>query len=111
MVGPSHLGIRKLRPPPAWADAAGPLSEAIAAGERALAARRSLKLDPSALHFDERVLYFMYLRDGAELTPLCDRNSAQLYRYPLVEALAHEGRCCINRCTRDGVQNSAAGAV
>ena len=33
----------------------------------------------------------MYLRDGAELTPLCDRNSAQLYRYPLVEALAHEG--------------------
>lgn len=78
-------------PPPAWADAAGPLSEAIAAGERALAARRSLKLDPSGLHFDERVLYFMYLRDGAKLTPLCDRNSAQLYRYPLVEALAHEG--------------------
>ncbi len=75
------------------------MSEAIAAGERAIAARRSLKLAPSGLHFDDRVLHCMYLRDGAELPLLCDRSSAHLYRAPLVEALAHEGRCCINRCT------------
>ncbi len=60
---------------------------------------QSLKLAPSGLHFDDRVLHFMYLRDGAELPLLCDRSSAHLYRDPLVEALAHEGRCCINRCT------------
>jgi GGDEF domain-containing protein len=76
---------------PAWADARGSLTQAIDAGERALAARRSVKLDAASLLFDERILYFLYLREGAVLTPLCDRHSAQLYRYPLVEALAHDG--------------------
>ena len=75
-------GHQKVPPPPVWADAAGPVSEAIAAGERAIAARRSLKLAPSGLHFDDRVLHFMYLRDGAELPLLCDRSSAHLYRAP-----------------------------
>ena len=48
MVGPYHLDVRKFRHPPAWADAAGPLSEAIADGERALAARRASNWPPPA---------------------------------------------------------------
>jgi GGDEF domain-containing protein len=90
-------------PGSALLDGIGPFSEALAAGERSLAVRRSLKLDPNALHFDERVLYFLYLRDGAQLQPLCDRNDAQLYRYPTIEALARDGddvSACLATLTR-----------
>ncbi|GKT14179.1 diguanylate cyclase [Acidovorax sp. SUPP2522] len=77
--------------PPWLADGAAPYAAALAASELCLAVRRSLPLDPAALHFDERVLYFLCLRDGAQLQPQCDRASLALYRYPMVEALARPG--------------------
>ena len=74
-----------------WLDGQGRLEQAGQAGERALAVRRSLGLDAAALHFDERVLYFLAQREGAELAPVCDRHSPALYRYPVLELLAHQG--------------------
>lgn len=76
---------------PPLADAAGSYTQARAFSERTLAVRRSLKRHTASLYFDERVLFFLYLRDNAELQPLCDRQSPQLYRYPMVEALARDG--------------------
>lgn len=88
---------------PLLADGAVSYGDALAMGERALAAHRSLRLDPASLHLDERVLYFLYLRDHPELKPLCDRHSPMLYRYPLAEALAHSGEdvaACLEALTR-----------
>ena len=85
------------------ADAAAPYHQALSLSERALSVRRSFKRDPASLHFDERVLLFLYLRDNVELQPLCDRRSAQLYRYPMVEALARDGEdaaVCLATLTR-----------
>lgn len=76
---------------PPLADAAGTYSQARTASERALVVRRSFKRDTASLYFDERVLFFLYLRDNAELQPLCNRHSHLLYYYPMVEALAREG--------------------
>ena len=76
---------------PTLADTAASYLQARSLSERALSIRRSFKRDPASLHFDERVLLFLYLRDNVELQPLCDRRSAQLYRYPMVEALARDG--------------------
>lgn len=85
MVAPSADAV------PPLADGAATYNQARTLSERALAVRRSFKRDPASLHFDERVLLFLYLRDNVELQPLCDRHSPQLYRYPMVEALAREG--------------------
>ena len=88
---------------PLLSDGAAPFGDAVAACDRALAVRRSVRIDPASLHLDERVLYFLYLRDRAELQPLCDRHSPMLYRYPLVEALAHSGEdvaACLQALTR-----------
>lgn len=52
--------------------------------------RLSLNLDPQKLQFDERLLYYLYLREPHDLTPVCDRNSKHLYRYPEAEALVQE---------------------
>lgn len=41
----------------------------------------------SFLDFEERLLQFLYVRDGASLQPVCDRQSHYLYRFPLAEAL------------------------
>ena len=76
---------------PPLSDGLKSFSDALAVCERALAVRRSVRIDPASLYLDERVLYFLYLRERAELQPLCDRHSPLLYRYPLVEALAHSG--------------------
>lgn len=76
---------------PPLADGAATYSQALVFSERSLAVRRSLRRDTASLYFDERVLFFLYLRDNAELQPVCDRSSHQLYRYPMVEALAREG--------------------
>lgn len=76
---------------PPLADAAATYSQARTASERALVVRRSLRRDTASLYFDERVLFFLYLRDNAELQPLCDRHSHLLYHYPMVEALARDG--------------------
>ena len=69
-------------------DGWGGFADALAAAERARAARRSLGIDPAALQLDERVLYFLFVRDGCELQPLLDRDFATLYRYPQIDALA-----------------------
>lgn len=49
---------------------------------------------PDASEFvglEERLLFFLYERGmQASLTPLLDRNSAQLYRYPVADLLAFE---------------------
>jgi GGDEF domain-containing protein len=74
----------------AWLDGQGRVEQARQAGERALAVRRSLAIDPAALYFDERVLYFLAQREGAELLPVCDRHSRELYRDPVLECLARE---------------------
>lgn len=39
------------------------------------------------MDFEERLLHFLFVRDGAWLTPVSDRHSHYLYRYPLAEAL------------------------
>jgi GGDEF domain-containing protein len=45
-------------------------------------------VDTSTLHFDERLLHFLYLRDPGELVPRADRSSKSLYTFPIAEALA-----------------------
>ena len=72
---------------PDLADGAAPWDEALRAAHHADAVARSLVLDPGALRFDERLLYYLYLREPAELVPVRDRNAKYLYRYPIVEAL------------------------
>lgn len=88
---------------PPLADAAASYSHALAVSERVSAARHSLKRDTASLYFDERVLFFLYVRDNAELQPLCDRHCHTLYRYPMAEALAREGEdaaACLATLTR-----------
>jgi GGDEF domain-containing protein len=75
---------------PQIADGAYDYSEALKISERIEQLRLSLKLDPQQLQFDERLLYYLYLREPHDLVPLCDRNSKHLYRYPEAEALAPE---------------------
>jgi GGDEF domain-containing protein/Zn-finger nucleic acid-binding protein len=55
--------------------------------ERIEQLRLSLRLDPLKLQFDERLLYYLYLREPHDLTPICDRSSKHLYRYLEAEAL------------------------
>jgi hypothetical protein len=43
--------------------------------------------DAGHMDFEERLLHFLCVRDGARLQPVCDRHSAYLYRFPLAEAL------------------------
>ena len=76
---------------PPLADGVADFAEAVLIGERALAIRRGLKLPAQEMRLDERILHYLYLRDNAELQPVCDRNSAMLYRYPVAEALAQPG--------------------
>ena len=48
---------------------------------------------PHHMDFEERLLHFLFVRDGARLQPVCDRHSLYLYRFPLAEALgADEAR-------------------
>lgn len=61
------------------------------AADRALkteARRQTLNLPLEALEAEERLLAFLYLRDGARLVPVLDTTHRLLYRYPLVEAIA-----------------------
>ncbi len=65
--------------------------DAYAAAERIQAVRASLRLDPDGLVREERLLYYLYLREASELHPLLDRQAHLLYRYPVAEALALPG--------------------
>lgn len=78
-------------PPSPLIDGEATPQAAAEAGQRAQALRDSLRLDPHTLQGDERVLYHLYLREGAELQPVCDRQARLLYRYPAAEALAVPG--------------------
>ncbi len=69
-------------------DGAASFEHAIKACEHTEALRQSLQLDPQTLHFDERLMYFLYLREPYDLEPVCDRSSKLLYRYPLAQAIA-----------------------
>lgn len=75
---------------PYAADGAMEYEKVAQACERIEQLALSLQLDPLKLQFDERLLYYLYLREPYDLVPLCDRNSKQLYRYPEAEALAPE---------------------
>ena len=75
---------------PGFTDGALDFGAARAVCERVEALRQSLQIDPRTLQFDERLLYFLYLREPHELLPLRDRNSKHLYRYPEAEAIAPE---------------------
>ena len=81
---------------PLLVDGIVPYPDAVAICERSLAVRRSLRLHTEDMRLDERVLYFLYLRDNAELLPLCERSNATLYRYPTVDALAQQGEDAAN---------------
>jgi GGDEF domain-containing protein len=72
----------------ALVDAEGSAEVALRLAAQSVSIRESVPLDPAAMQFDERILYFLYLRDGALLTPVRDRTSTVLYRYPLADALA-----------------------
>ena len=72
-------------------DGALPLEPARQACERAAGLKASLQLDPAALHIDERLLYYLYLREPGEFVPVLDRQARALYRYPVAEALARGG--------------------
>jgi GGDEF domain-containing protein len=62
--------------------------QAVALVEKASAIRHSLRVDATALRFDERLMYYLYQRDPAELVPVLDRRSEDLYRYPVAELIA-----------------------
>lgn len=76
---------------PALADAVAPYAEAVAMAEHGLAVRRRLPLSLADMRLEERVLYFLYVRDNAELVPQCTVTHRMLYHYPAVEALAQHG--------------------
>lgn len=75
---PAHPGL----------DGTLPWPEASRRCEHEKALRASLGLDTKALHFDERLLYFLYQREPGDLVPLLDRQASQLYRYPVADLLA-----------------------
>lgn len=72
---------------PAAGDGALDYAQAVQDSMRIEQLRSALPLDAQTLQFDERLLYYLYLREPQELVPVCDRHSRQLYRYPLAEAL------------------------
>ncbi len=69
-------------------DAVMPLQEAITLIEEQSRLRESLDIEPQKLHGEERILYFLHLRNGREITPQFDKASPFLYRYVLLEAIA-----------------------
>ena len=84
-------------------DAAAPKAAAIAARAAALGRR------PTA-EGDERLLAFLYLRPERILTPFADWRDAQIYRYPLADALGRSGEdgfLMLDRLRRRGLLETA----
>lgn len=84
--------------------------DAVVATERARGLRAGLGLDPRALQYDEKILYFLYLREPAELVPQLDCANDQLYVYPAAQALAAPGtdvQAWITALTRRGLLESS----
>ncbi|MCE5388363.1 MAG: diguanylate cyclase [Acidithiobacillus sp.] len=65
-------------------------AEAISKAERMQTLLQSLRLDIETLQLDERLLTFLYIRDGGTLQPQFDRNVKTLYHYPVAEALTEK---------------------
>ena len=85
MVAPARAtGLRAGRHRRTYADA-------VARAERSLAVRRSLRPALTDMRLEERVLYFLYVRDAMELAPQCTLTHPMLYHYPVVDALAQRG--------------------
>ncbi|NTV09260.1 MAG: diguanylate cyclase [Zoogloea sp.] len=57
---------------------------------RAHAASKGLGLSHESNSLEEKILVFLYVRDGIEILPVCDKNSHTLYRYPQFELLSSE---------------------
>lgn len=72
----------------AMLDGPASIDQAIAGCQHSDGLRRVLNRDEVELDYDERLLYHLFLREHAELTPVRDRQSAKLYRYPLADALS-----------------------
>lgn len=84
--------------------------DALLATERARAVRESLKLNPRTLQYDEKLLYYLYLREPGELVPQLDRIASRLYRYPVADVLADAGtdvQTWITSLTRRGLLEPA----
>jgi GGDEF domain-containing protein len=84
--------------------------EALLATERMRALRQSLALNPRSLQYDEKLLYFLYLREPGELVPELNRSAPQLYRFPAADVLAEAGadvRTWITSLTRRGLLEPA----
>jgi hypothetical protein len=64
------------------------MADATKAVARASSLHRSLNAHLSSLHFDERLLHFLYLREPGELVPHADRMAKSLYDFPAARALA-----------------------
>lgn len=84
--------------------------EALLAADRMRALRASLALNPRTLQYDEKLLYYLYLREPGELVPELNRGAAQLYRFPLADVLAEVGadvQTWITSLTRRGLLEPA----
>lgn len=84
--------------------------EALLDADRVRALRTSLKLNPRTLQYDEKLLYYLYLREPGELVPELHRPAAQLYRYPVADTLADAGtdvQTWITSLTRRGLLEPA----
>lgn len=79
---------RRGMPPNSLLDGEATLAEACDRVLKSEARRQTLNLPLEALEAEERLLAFLYLRDGARLVPVLDPAYRLLYRYPLVEAVA-----------------------
>lgn len=64
------------------------IAETIASALHGEARRQTLNLPLAAMEPEERLLAYLYLRDGARLLPVLDPAHRFLYRYPLAEAIA-----------------------
>jgi GGDEF domain-containing protein len=75
----------------ALSDGVASSSEAAAQLAAPIAARATSLGRRETVEGDERLLAFLYLRSGRVLTPCADWRDAQIYRYPLADALCRAG--------------------
>lgn len=91
-------------------DGVASTSDAVARHAEAIAARaRSLNVRDSA-EGDERLLSFLYLRNGKIVTPSADWRDERIYRYPLADAFSpsgEDGFLMLDRMRRRGLLESA----
>jgi GGDEF domain-containing protein len=86
------------------------LSDALRKCDESDGLRRSAAVDEPGLHADERLLYYLFLREQQVFTPLRDRNTRSLYRFPLADALVgdEDARPWLSSLTRRGLLEPAS---